>query len=500
LYIDLIIPISMQSTVLFALDGRLVRLEFPPGGSLPLTTTLLQYLRTLPGHHGTKEGCAEGDCGACTVVLAEPSGQHGLRYRAVDSCLVLLPMLHGKQVITVENLRDSSGTLHPVQRAMVDHYGSQCGYCTPGVVMSLFALYKSSQAPTREEVVDAVAGNLCRCTGYRSIIDAGLAACGDGMHDHFTAGTEDVLGLLRAIPQDGLQLDTGAQRYARPASLAQALHLRAGDPGAVVVCGATDVALRVTKQHERLSSILDISGIPELHAIETTKSGFTFGAAVTMQEVLDATGEKIPALADMLRVFGSRQIRNMATIGGNIGTGSPIGDTLPVLMALRAEVELTGPDGKRQLPVEEVLVGYRKTACRADELITRVMLPGIPRGVLVNAYKISRRHDLDISTVSAAFRLALDVHGNIQEVLLAFGGLAEKTKRALRTEAFLAGKQWSRRAVEEAMGVLAEEFTPLSDVRGSAGFRTTIAGNMLLKFWDDVSAPGDTHRAVAEGA
>jgi xanthine dehydrogenase small subunit len=487
----------MQSTVLFVLDGQLVRLEFPPGGSLPLTTTLLQYLRTLPEHRGVKEGCAEGDCGACTVVIAEPDGSHGLTYRAVDSCLVFLPMLHGKQVITVENVRDSSGGLHPVQKALVDHYGSQCGFCTPGVVMSLFALYKSCSSPSRDDVVDALAGNLCRCTGYKSIIDAGLVACGDRKADRFTSETNLVVELLASVPGTGLSIDSGGQRYLRPATLTEALAVRREDPAALVVSGATDLALRVTKRHELIPSILDISGIPELRTVDVSNGVVSFGAAVTIQEVLERSAGTIPALAEMLRVFGSRQIRNMATIGGNIGTASPIGDTLPVLLALQAEVELAGPYGARRLPIEEMIVGYRRTACRPDELITRVFIPTPPPDVIIRSYKISRRHDLDISTVSAAFRLETDVRGTANRVLLAFGGMAEQTRRAVRTEQFLCGKHWSRSVVEEAMEILTKEFDPLSDVRGSAEFRSTVARNLLLKFWDDTSA-GSKVRGMAE--
>ncbi len=478
----------MHSTVLFVLDGRLVRLEFPPGGFPCPTTTLLQYLRTLPGHRGTKEGCAEGDCGACTVVFAEPDGANGLRYRAVDSCLVFLPMLHGKQVITVENLRDTSGALHPVQQALVDHFGSQCGFCTPGVVMSLFALYKSAGSPSRDEVVDAVAGNLCRCTGYRSIVDAGYEACSGNKGDRFDAETPATLELLSSIPRDTLRFDTGSQRYARPASLAEALEIRRSDPDALVICGATDIALRVTKKHEEIPSILDLADLPELSAIEIRGDGVFYGAAVTMQDILESSAGRFPPLADMLSVFGSRQIRNMATIGGNVGTASPIGDTLPVLMALHAEIELTGAGGVRRVSVEQMLAGYRKTVCRPDELISRIFIPALPSGAAVKSYKISRRRDMDISTVSAGFRLERDAHGDVGDILLAFGGMAEVTRRAGRTEEFLRGKPWTRATAEQAGEIAAHEFSPLSDVRGGAAFRTTIARNLLLKFWEDVQS------------
>lgn len=486
----------MQSTVLFVLDGKLVRLEFLPGGALVPTATLLQYLRTRAEHRGVKEGCAEGDCGACTVVIAEPGEADALRYRAADSCLVFLPMLHGKQVITVENLRGSSGILHPVQKAIVDNFGSQCGFCTPGVVMSLFALYKSPVAPSREAVVDALAGNLCRCTGYRSIIEAGLAACGDRTPDHFTAASHEISALLSSIPRGGLCIDTGTQRYLRPATLAEALELRRADPGALVICGATDSALRVTKQHEIIPSILDISGVAELQGIERSGDAFVIGAAVTIQEVLDRAEGSIPPLAAMLRLFGSRQIRNMATIGGNVATASPIGDTLPMLMALRAQVEMAGSRGTRRLSIDEMLVGYRTTACERDELITRIVVPFVSPPAIVMGYKVSRRADLDIATVSAGFRLERDGSGAIGNAILAFGGMADRTRRAVRTESFLRGKPWSRAVVHDAMEMLSTEFTPLKDVRGSAGFRTTVARNLLLKFWDDTTASTRLHRTV----
>jgi xanthine dehydrogenase small subunit len=421
------------------------------------------------------------------VVLAGLDEGGVLRYRAVDSCLVFLPMVHGKQVITIENLRDSSGTLHSIQRAMIDAYGSQCGFCTPGMIMSLFALHKSSQAPSREQVVDAVAGNLCRCTGYRSIIDAGLSACGAEIPDHFTASVPSVQNLLRSIANEDLCIDTGQQRYVRPATLAGALKARQDYPEALVISGATDVALRVTKKHEFIKSIIDLSGVSELTRIERSASGLRFGAAATMQDVLDASAEKLPPLAVMLRVFGSRQIRNMATIGGNIGTASPIGDTLPVLIALRADVEVTGPAGHRSVPIDEMLVGYRRNACGPEELITGVYVPVVPDGTIVRVYKISRRNDLDISTVSAAFRIRLDGDGKVSEAVLAYGGMAATPRRALRAEQFLAGKPWTRGVVEESMRILPNEFTPLRDVRGSASFRTTISQNLLLKFWDETA-------------
>jgi xanthine dehydrogenase small subunit len=483
----------MQDSVQCVLDGRLIRIPFTPSSAYRPTTTVLQYLRSLPGHRGAKEGCAEGDCGACTVVLAEESAPGALTYSAVDSCLVFLPMVHGKHLITVENLRDKDGALHPVQRALVALHGSQCGFCTPGIVMSLFALYKSGDTPDRASVVDALAGNLCRCTGYRSVIEAALEACAGDRRDHFTDEETAVCSLLGTIPRETLFLNTGAQRYCRPSTLEEALAYRAEHPEALVLCGATDVALRVTKKHEQLSSILDLSGIPSLRTVCAEAGTLAIGSAVTLQDLLTATREACEPLGDMLGVFGSRQIRSMATLGGNLGTASPVSDTLPVLLALQAGVRLEKSGQWRMVAVENFVTGYRHTACGKNELITSIVIPEIPKGTIVRSYKISRRRDMDISSVSACFRLALDGTEHVSSTVLAFGGMAATVGRARHVEAALQGSRWTRDNVVTAAKELAKDFVPLSDVRGSASFRMTIARNLLLRFWEDV------HTGVAAG-
>ena len=473
----------MRSTVSFVLDGGVTTIHFPNGSGLRPTTTVLQYLRSLPTHKGVKEGCAEGDCGACTVVLGEQAGDGTLRYRAVDSCLMFLPMLHGKQLITVENLRDPSGKLHPVQAALVNLHGSQCGYCTPGIVMSLFALYKTPGQPAPEEIEDALAGNLCRCTGYRPIVDAASEACKHNGLDYFSETEPATLQLLRELPQESISIGTADQRYFRPSSVREALALKQEYPDALVIHGATDIALRVTKSHQLLSEVIDLSGLEELRTIRDNGDSLFVGAGVNLSELAPRVRGSFPALFDMLRVFGSRQIRNLATLGGNLGTASPIGDTLPVLMAYGARVVLESMNGKRDIPLDTFLKGYRVTDRRPDELIRGVLLPTLPLGVQVCSFKVSKRKDLDIATVSAGFRLALDGAQAVREVILAYGGMAEYVRRAVGTEEFLRGKTWSRDTIEQAMSLIDKDFTPISDVRGSAEFRRIVARNLLFKLW-----------------
>lgn len=477
----------MNNIIKFLLDDNIVEIDFSKEKNLKPTTTVLNYLRGLSNHKGVKEGCAEGDCGACTVVLAERGPDRKLKYQAVDSCLIFLPMIHGKQLITVENLvqrKNGKAILHPVQEMMVNSFGSQCGYCTPGFIMSLFALYKNYNKPAREIIEDFLSGNLCRCTGYQSILEAAYNACGKNGIDHFSEKAEMTSKILKEIGKDKItiKIDSERQTYFRPFTLDDALMLRKHYRNAIIINGATDVALKQTKKNEHISEIIDLSGVDELKIYDEENNGFYFGAGMSLENMKALCKKNYSALYNILKVFGSLQIRNFATIGGNVGSASPIGDTLPVLYAYKAKVILQSSKNERELNIEDFIIGYRKTDLKPDELITSIFIPKPEKDVMIKSYKVSKRKDLDISTVSLASRLVLE-KGKVKEIILAYGGMAETPKRAGITEELLIGKEWNRKNIESAMKVLYIEFNPISDARSSAEFRRVVAKNLLMKLY-----------------
>jgi xanthine dehydrogenase small subunit len=470
----------MSKTIRFLLgdDVREVAVDDP-------ACTVLEYLRGSERRCGTKEGCAEGDCGACTVVLGEADGAGGVRYRTVNSCIQFLPTLDGRHLLTVEDLADpADGSLHPVQAALAEGYGAQCGFCTPGFVMSLYAFHRSGRAATPDAISDHLAGNLCRCTGYRPIIEAAQRAAELPVPPRQTAREAAAADLLCAwsVTAESLAIETDAGAFYAPLTLAEAISLRVSHPQATLLAGGTDVGLWVTKQHRHLSPVLWLGRVKELQQIISGPDSLFIGAGVSFEDALPHVGALHPDLAELLRRIGSVQVRAAGTLGGNIANGSPIGDSMPALIALGAVLHLAGPEGERRMPLEEFYLAYRRTALGAAEIVTGVTIPRLTASRRFGAYKISKRFDQDISALCPAFCLTLEGE-TITAARIAFGGMAGTPARAPLTEAALTGKPFAAETFRSAMEKLAADYQPLSDMRASAAYRTVAARNCLWRFW-----------------
>jgi xanthine dehydrogenase small subunit len=447
---------------------------------VPPTLTVLEYLRRHERRMGTKEGCAEGDCGACTVVLSEPDGEGGLKHRAVNSCIQFVPVLHGRQLTTVEDLKAADGSLHPVQQALVDYHGSQCGFCTPGFVMQLYAGWLEGELTDRRAVKDWLAGNLCRCTGYGPIIDAGIEA-GRASGPDKADSTAAVKSLDRINSGAMLHLAHGEAHVFGPRTADELAEVYAEYPDAVLVAGATDVGLWVTKQHRHLKTLIDITRVKDLAVIGEADDGLTLGATVSHRDATVALARLHPDLGELMRRFASIQIRNAGTVGGNIANGSPIGDLPPALIALDALLTLRRRNERRQIPVEDFFVAYGKQDRAPGEFVESVFVPALSAEHRFACYKVSKRFDQDISAVMGAFRLKLD-RGKVSGARIAFGGMAVTPKRAARAEAALVGHSFDEAAVGRVVDALAEDFAPITDMRASATYRLKAAQNLLRRF------------------
>ena len=462
--------------------------------------TLLDYLRLREGRCGTKEGCAEGDCGACTVVIGTLR-DGAIRYQAINSCTALLGMLDGKLLLTVEDLADPGGDLHPVQQALVNHHGSQCGFCTPGFVMSLFALYHSGEALSRARVNDWLAGNLCRCTGYRPIADAAMASCASPPDDPFSRASQALGAALGDLDDnEDLYLAQGERFFAAPASLASLLRLCAQHPQATLVAGATDVGLWITKALRDLPGIVHLGRVRELRRVEQRDGVLCIGAGVTYEDAAPALAAIDPDVGELLRRLGSRQVRSAATVVGNIANGSPIGDMPPLLIALDARIELQREGAARTLELEDFFLDYGRQDRRPAEVLTRVLIPHLREGEVLRCFKLSKRFDQDISAVMGAFRFAV-AGERIEHARIAYGGMAATPRRAPRTEAALRGlslRQAAGGPWQEPLAALAEDFQPIDDQRASAGYRMDGASALLRKALMEVAGiPSQTTRILA---
>lgn len=482
---------GQRSIVTFFLNGE--KHQVQPDSP---TQTVLQYLRERLHLVGTKEGCAEGDCGACTITEASLDVQGRVRYRAINACIRFLPTIDGKAIWTVEGLAQNEHDLHPVQRAMVDHHGSQCGFCTPGFVMSLYTLYAQGvHNPTREQVVDHLSGNLCRCTGYRPIIDAGLAIGSYPQAGPDTTQVHDQLCELADSQTLPLGFTAGEQTYHAPRSTTQLASLMQDHPEAVVLAGGTDVGLWVTKQLRSLNHIIYLGDVRELQSINRDDGALCIKAGVLLEDAYCELTHDYPELTELWKRFASTPIRSSGTFVGNLANGSPIGDTAPILIALGSRVILRRGNERRELLLEDLYVDYGKQARMADEFIEAVVVPPRAFDTHIASYKLSKRFDQDISAVCSAYTITLD-DGVVASVRIAHGGMAATSRRAFNAEAALLGQPWQEPAVREAMDALAADYQPLTDMRASDAYRLKAAQNLLYRFYLETSSdiPTRVHR------
>jgi xanthine dehydrogenase small subunit len=485
----------MRDHISFVINGELQMLR-----AIPPSTTVLGYLRKTKRLTGTKEGCAEGDCGACTVVVGELR-DGAVHYRALNACILLLPMLEGRSVTTVEHLRGDDGSPHPVQQALADSHGSQCGFCTPGFVMSLYAAYLGEPKPDTRRINDVLAGNLCRCTGYGPIVRAAQA-----MYDApRPAGEEATLARERALLEsirhaETICLEDGGRRFYSPATLAELARLYAANPQATILSGATEVGLWITKLHRDIATFIHTGRVCELQAVTRQGGTLRIGAGATWSDLEKALGEHYPDFGELVRRFGAVQVRNAATIGGNIANGSPIGDGAPALIALGARLVLRKGAATRTIPLESFFVGYGKQDRAVGELVEAVEVPILASPERLKCYKISKRFDQDISAVCGCFNIEVAA-GSVRQARICYGGMAATPKRAAAVEAALAGRPWTLATLTAALPAFARDYSPLTDMRGSAGYRMQVARNLLLKYFHETQRPlGETRLVGREAA
>lgn len=483
----------MNDSIRFILNGEDVALK-----DIKPTETLLDFLRLKRRLTGTKEGCAEGDCGACTVLVGRLIDGK-LHYESVNACIRFIGSLNATHVVTVEHLAAKDGTLHPVQQAMVDCHGSQCGFCTPGFVMSMYGLWLSNSNPDRAEIEKALQGNLCRCTGYEPIVKAAEQVARtrpSALFDPLERTRSDIVARLWAMQGSGtISITSGEDRLLVPGSLEALARILADEPKATIVAGSTDVGLWVTKQMRALNPVVFINHLQELQTITSGEGGITIGAGATYTRAFETIASKVPTLGRLITRIGGEQVRNMGTIGGNIANGSPIGDSPPPLIALGATVKLRSTEGTRMLRLEDYFIDYGKQDRRPGEFVESLFVPYPAEDTHFAVYKITKRRDEDITAVLGAFYLTLDEQGDVNDVRIAFGGMAGTPKRARAVENELIGRPWNEETIEAVRDAFDTDFQPLSDWRATAEYRQLTAKNLLTRFYlETTGAPAELRR------
>ena len=444
--------------------------------------TVLNYIRTKLKKTGTKEGCAEGGCGACTVVLGELK-KNNINYKAINSCIAFVPSLEGKQLILVEDLI-SKGELHPVQKAMVNYHGSQCGFCTPGFVMSLFAMYKSYSSYKENIIKDSIQGNLCRCTGYKPIIDAAKSLNKKNKSDHFSRNKKIIITLLKKIKQRSITIYSNNKKYFAPKTVYELKKILKQYPNSKLLSGGTDVSLIVTKERKDLDSLIYINSIDELNYIKKNNNYIEVGATTPLINFESIIKRYFPDFAQILKRYGSVQIRNVCTIAGNIATASPIGDTLPLLLSLDSQIIIKDKSKTKILPLNGFFINYRKTKLKKGQFIHSIRIPLLPKNIF-KAYKISKRIDDDISSICASFNIELK-NNKIKKIKIAYGGMANIPQRAISCEKILLNSSMSDNIISKAKKSLEKDFKPITDARASKKYRMEVAKNLLEKCFLEV--------------
>ncbi len=467
----------VSDTIQFILNNKILKIKNPDPNK-----TILNYIRNDLKMMGTKEGCAEGGCGACTIVLGELN-KNEIVYKAINACISFLPILNGKQLILVEDLNNGNN-LHPVQEAMIKFHGSQCGFCTPGFTMSLFSMHKNNRSINSEVVDEALSGNLCRCTGYRPIIDAAKSLNNKNDQDQFKQKQSKTINLLRRIKSIDIEINNSGKKFFAPKTITNLKKILNKYPDAKILSGGTDLSLEVTKFRKEIKTIISLNSVEKLNFIKKNKNLLEIGATTSLLEFQNFIKNYFLDFHDILKRYGSLQIRNVGTIAGNIATASPIGDTLPLLLTLDAKIVVQGKNRKKIFSLSEFFISYRKTKLKKGEFIYSIKIP-INKNSIFKAYKISKRFDDDISSVCGSFNFLIEKN-KITKAVIAYGGMSAIPKRASAIEKKLINSEFTENSFSNAVDLINKDFSPLDDMRASSEYRLAVAKNLLLKAFYEI--------------